>query len=161
MNPIAPSKQHQWLGRLIGDWTFSHDAPDTGDARMTKIHGTESYRAIGSLWVQGEAVAPLHDGSGMSVSLTTLGWNPDTGRFVGTWIGSMMPYLWVYDGELDAGGQTLSLYCEGPAMDGSGALVPYKDVITFIDDNTRTLSGHTKDADGRWTAFMTVEYRRR
>jgi hypothetical protein len=161
MEPIHPSKQHLWLGRLIGDWTFSHDAPKTADARLTRIEGTESYRAIGALWVQGEAVAPEHDGSGMSVSITTLGWDPGKGRFVGTWLGSTMPQLWVYDGEIDADGRVLSLYCEGPSMDGTGALAPYKDVIEFLDDNRRTLTGHTKNADGHWTSFMTVEYRRR
>ncbi len=160
MDTPTPTKEHRWLGRLVGDWTFSHDAPQTDDARMTKIEGTETFRAIGALWVQGEAVNPMPEG-GMAVSQMTLGWDPATGRFVGTWLGSMMPVLWVYDGELDATGQALSLYSEGPAMDGSSRREPYKDVITFVDDNTRTLTGHTKDADGRWKAFMTVEYRRR
>lgn len=160
MDTPTPTKEHRWLGRLIGDWTFSHDAPQTDDARMTKIEGTETFKAIGPFWVQGEAVNPMPEG-GMAVSQMTLGWDPAKGRFVGTWVGSMMPTLWVYDGELDASGQVLSLHSEGPAMDGSPRLEPYKDVVTFIDDNTRTLTGHTKDADGAWKAFMTVEYRRR
>src|SRR5690606_8485414 len=117
--------------------------------RVTKLEGTESYRSVGALWVLGEAVGPTPDG-GMSVSLTTLGWDPHKGRFVGTWVGSSMPSLWVYDGELDADGRALSLHSDGPAMDGTDALVPYKDVIEFIDDNTRSLTGHTKTADGRW-----------
>jgi len=160
MDSVTPSPQHLWLGRLIGNWAYTHDAPKTDDARMTKVEGTETYRAIGPLWVQGEAVGPLPDGSGMSVSIMTLGWDPSRGRFVGTWVGSTMPTLWVYEGELDAAGQRLSLYSEGPAMDGTSGLVPYMDVVEFIDDNHRTLTGHTKDAAGRWTQFMTVNYRR-
>jgi hypothetical protein len=160
MEQVDPTPQHQWLGRLIGEWTFRHDVPRTDDARVTTIEGTEVFRAIGPLWVQGEAVSPLPDG-GMSMSLMTLGWDPAKGRFVGTWVGSVMPTLWVYDGELEPDGQTLSLYSEGPAMDGTSGLVPYKDVVAFIDDNTRTLTGHTKAADGAWSPFMTVEYRRR
>lgn len=160
MEPVNPTSQHQWLGRLVGDWAWSHDAPQTDEARMTKVEGTETYRAIGPLWVQGEAVGPIPDGS-MSVSQTTLTFDPKTGRFVGTWVGSTMPYLWIYDGELDASGRKLSLYSRGPAMDGTAALEPYLDVIEFVDDNTRTLTGHTKDAEGRWKAFMTVQYRRR
>jgi hypothetical protein len=160
MNTFEPTSQHQWLGRLIGDWTWSHDAPKTDNAQMTTVEGTETYRAIGPLWVQGEAVGPIADG-GMTVSQTTLTFDPATNRFAGTWVGSMMPYLWIYDGELDASGRRLSLYSKGPSMDGTGGLEPYLDVIEFIDDNTRTLTGHTKDAEGRWKAFMTVEYRRR
>ena len=160
MDSITPSPQYLWLGRLIGNWTYSHDTPQTDDARMRKVEGTETFRAIGALWVQGEAVGPLPDGSGMSVSITTLGWDPSRDRFVGTWVSSTMPSLWVYEGELDAGGQRLALYSEGPAMDGTAGLVPYMDVIEFVDDNHRTLTGHTKGPDGRWTAFTTVEYRR-
>jgi hypothetical protein len=160
MEKFEPTKEHQWLGRLIGDWSWSHDVPATGDTRVTHLEGTETYRAIGSLWVQGEAVGPLPDG-GVSVALTTLGWDPSKGRFTGTWVGSPMPHLWVYDGELDASGRALALYAEGPAMDGSGTHVPYKDVIEFTDDNARTLTGHTRGADGIWKAFMTVQYRRR
>jgi hypothetical protein len=160
MKQVQPTREHRWLGRLVGDWTFSHDAPTSDDARLTRIEGTETFRAIGPLWVQGNAVNPMPEG-GMAESLMTLGWDPTTGRFVGTWVGSMMPTLWVYDGELDTTGQVLSLYSNGPAMDGSGTLVPYKDEIRFIDDNTRTLTGHTRTPDGNWTAFMTVDYRRR
>ena len=160
MEQMQPSPEHQWLGRLIGQWTFSHDAPKSDDARITRIEGTEAFRAIGPLWVQGEAIAPMPEG-GMSVSLMTLGWDPTKGRFVGTWVGSVMPFLWIYDGELDASGQALSLFSEGPAMDGSSRLVPYKDVIRFVDDNTRTLTGHAQTDDGTWKEFMTVEYRRR
>ena len=160
MEQIQPTKEHQWLGRLIGNWAWSHDAPQTDDARMTKVEGTETYRALGSLWVQGEAVGPLPDG-GMSVSQTTLTWDPARKRFAGTWVGSVMPYLWVYDGELDGDGRRLLLHSQGPAMDGTNALIPYLDVIEFVDDNTRTLTGHTKAADGTWAPFMTVEYRRR
>ncbi len=160
MGTFEPTKEHQWLGRLVGDWTWSHDVPATGDTRVTHLVGTETYRAVGPLWVLGEAVGPTPDG-GASVSLMTLGWDPTKSRFVGTWIGSSMPYLWVYDGELDASGRMLSLYSDGPAMDGSTALVPYRDVIEFIDDNTRTLTGSTKAEGGTWKVFMTVEYRRR
>lgn len=160
MDTVEPAKEHRWLGRLVGTWRWRHDVPPTGDTKVTRLEGTEIYRAIGPFWVQGEAVGPTPDG-GASVSQTTLTWNPATGRFAGTWIGSTMPMLWVYDGELDESGQILSLHSEGPAMDGSARLVPYKDVIRFVDDNTRTLTGHAREADGTWRAFMTVEYTRR
>lgn len=155
-----PTREHQWLGRLTGDWVWVHEVPATGDTRMTRLEGTEVYRALGPLWVQGESVGPMPDGSA-GVSQTTLTWDPQKKRFVGTWIGSMMPHLWVYAGDLDATGQTLSLYSEGPAIDGSDRLEPYKDVIHFLDDNRRTLTGHTRDAAGTWHAFMTVHYTRR
>jgi hypothetical protein len=160
MEKFEPTREHQWLGRLIGDWTWTHDVPATGDTRVTHLEGTETFRAIGQLWVLGEAVGPM-PGGGASVSLMTLGWDPQKNKYVGTWVGSPMPSLWVYEGELEAGGNALALYSTGPAMDGSSGLAPYKDVIAFLDDNTRTLAGHVKGANGDWQRFMTVEYRRR
>ncbi len=159
MKTSEPTQEHRWLGRLVGNWQWSHDVPDTGDTKVTHLVGREVYRAIGAFWVQGESVGPTPDG-GMAVSQTTLTWDPEKGRFAGSWIGSVMPMLWVYDGELDAAKQTLALYSEGPAMDGSGRRVPYRDVLRFVDDNTRTLTGSTRDADGTWREFMTVEYTR-
>ena len=40
-------------------------------------------------------------GDGFGQTLMTLGFNPQTERYVGTWVGSMMAHLWVYDGWLD------------------------------------------------------------
>src|SRR5690606_22199932 len=94
------TREHQWLGRLVGEWTWVHEVAPTGDTRVTRLEGTENYRSVGALWVVGESVGPLPEG-GMHVSLTTLGWDPQKGRFTGAWIGSSMPFLWVYDGELD------------------------------------------------------------
>ncbi|MFO7303597.1 MAG: DUF1579 domain-containing protein [Acidobacteriota bacterium] len=157
---FTPSREHQWLARLVGEWISIEEVEATESTKATRLEGTETYRAIGAYWVVGEAVSPTHDGN-LHVSQTTLGWDPARKRFVGSWIGSSMPYLWVYDGELDESGNALALYSEGPAMDGSGAIVPYKDVIAFIDDNTRTLTGHTKGPDGQWVPFTRTEYRRR
>jgi hypothetical protein len=156
---IEPTSQHQWLKRLIGDWTFQHDIPAHDGHPATTIRGTETFRPIGDFWVQGEASSPGPDGT-LHVSVMTIGFDPATGRFVGSWIGSMMPNLWVYDGELDGGGRSLALYSRGPAMDGSGGMADYKDVVGFVSDTHRTLTGHQKAADGTWQQFMKVDYRR-
>ncbi len=160
MKKYEPTREHLWLARLVGEWTWSHDVEPTATTKVTRLEGTESYRAVGPFWVVGESVGSMPDGD-LHVSLTTLGWDPGKGRFVGTWIGSSMPVLWAYDGELDEAGRSLSLYSDGPAMDGSDAVIPYRDVMTFVDDNTRTRTAYTKDAGGQWTEFMHVEYRRR
>jgi uncharacterized protein DUF1579 len=45
----------------------------------------------------------------------TLGYDPEKKQYVGTWVGSMMSYLWVYDGSLDAEEKVLTLNAEGPS----------------------------------------------
>jgi len=41
--------------------------------------------------------------------MMTLGYDPQKKRYLGTWIGSMMSHLWVYEVELDASGSVLTL----------------------------------------------------
>jgi hypothetical protein len=91
----------------------------------------------------------------------TLGYDPARKRFVGTWVGAMMPYQWVYNGELDASGNVLTLNCEGPAFDGSGKMMPYRDVHEFLSDDHRQLKAYTQSEDGTWNHFMTTDYHRK
>lgn len=156
---VKPTKEHAWLQKLIGDWTYQHDMPPVDGKPAEKLTGTETFRALGEVWVQGEARGQM-PGEGDTVSLMTLGFDPAKNRFVGSWIGSMMSNLWVYDGELSADGRTLSLFSDGPAMDGSNTTAPYKDVITIVNENERTLTGNHQTPDGAWHQFMITHFRR-
>lgn len=160
MKTIDPTAEHRWLTQLIGDWTYEHEVPAHEGEPARTLRGVETFRAIGPLWVQGEASGPMPDGRPSS-SLMTLGYDPGRHRFIGTWVGSMMPTLWIYDGELDDTGRKLQLYSEGPRMDGAAGTTSYKDVVELVSDTHRTLTGHTRDGDGTWRPFMTVAYHRR
>ena len=118
-------------------------------------------RSLHGIWFIAEGRGETPGGSA-ATTVMTLGYDPQKKRFVGTWIGSMMTHLWVYDGELDATGKILSLYSEGPdMMGGGGKMVKYKDVIELKSDDHRLLSGHVLGEDGQWNQFMTTHYRRK
>jgi hypothetical protein len=91
----------------------------------------------------------------------TLGYDPEKGRFVGTWVGSMMPVLWVYDGGLDEAGKVLTLEADGPSMAGDGKTAKYRDVIEIVDDDHRLFRAQVLGDDGRWHQFMTARYWRK
>ena len=95
-----------------------------------------------------------------SRSLITVGFDPDKGRFVGSFIGSMMTSFWTYDGALDPDGRALRLRSEGPAFDGSGMAV-YEDVIEIVGPDERLLRGRVQGEDGRWSDFMITRYIRK
>lgn len=154
-----PQKQHLWLQQLVGEWTYEGEAGMAPDKPPEKFAGTESVRSIGGLWTMGEGLGTMPDGSPATM-IMTLGYDPRTGRFVGTWIGSMMTHLWLYDGELDAAGKVLTLNSEGPAM-GGDKISRYKDVIEIVSPDHRILSSHTQGEDGSWKCFMTAHYSRR
>jgi hypothetical protein len=90
----------------------------------------------------------------------TLGYDPDKKRFVGTWVGSMMSFLWVYDGSLDPAGRTLTLNAEGPDFSTPGKTAKYQDIIEFVSDDHRVLRSQTLGDDGTWHPFMEAHYRR-
>jgi Protein of unknown function (DUF1579) len=159
MEMPKPQKEHQWLQRLVGEWTFEHECPPAPDQPPVKFTGTDSVRSLGGVWVVCEGKSQMPDGS-PALTIMTLGFDPDKKRFVGTFIGSMMTYLWIYDGQLDASGKVLTLDAEGPNFTEPGKMVKYQDIIEFVNDDHRTLSSQTLGEDGKWQRFMTVHYRR-
>jgi hypothetical protein len=99
-------------------------------------------------------------GGGIGRTIITLGYDTAKKRFVGSFIGSMMTNLWIYDGELDAATNTLSLDTEGPSFSGDGTMAKYRDVVELKSDDHRILRSSVLGGDGTWTQFMTAHYRR-
>jgi hypothetical protein len=155
----TPQQQHEWLLKLVGEWRYEADVPAQAGLSPSKVVGTETVRSLGDLWILAEGQGEM-PGGGPATTLMTLGYDPAKGRFVGTWIGSMMAYLWVYDGELDPAGKLLTLKTEGPSMDGDGTMAQYLDSIEFKGDDHRVLTARVKGKDGQWKQFMTMDYRR-
>jgi hypothetical protein len=125
-----------------------------------KNTGRETVRSLGGLWTIGEGSGESPDG-GNCDSIMTLGFDPQTKRFVGTFIASMMTHLWPYNGTLDATGKVLTLDSEGPSFAGDGTMAKYQDIIEFLSDNHRTLSSQFLGPDGQWVPFMKAHYRRK
>jgi hypothetical protein len=158
---FAPAqKEHAWLQKLVGNWTFESECVGEPGQPNSKQHGTESVKSIGDLWIIGEGQGDM-PGGGTARMMITLGFNPVRNRFVGTWVGSMMSHLWVYDGELDASGRVLTLNSEGPSFTDPTQLAKYQDIIEVISDDHRTLTSRSLGPDGSWTRFMTAHYRRK
>jgi Protein of unknown function (DUF1579) len=159
MTKIEPQKEHRWLQKLVGDWTYEGEAIMEPGKPAEKFRGTESVRSLGGLWILAEARGEMPDGDPATM-LMTLGFDPQRKRFVGTWIGSMMTHLWVYDGGLDAHERVLTLDSEGPAMAAEGQMGKYQDVIELKSDAHRVLTSQMLGPDGKWRQFMTANYRR-
>ena len=160
MMKTEPQKEHQWLQRFIGEWTFEGEAMMEPGQPPAKFTGTESVRSLGDLWFLAEGQGEM-PGGGAATTLLTLGYDSQKQRYVGTWIGSMMTHLWVCEGELDADERVLTLNAEGPSMASEGKMTQYKDVIEFKSDDHRVLTSHMLSDDGNWQQFMTANYRRK
>lgn len=159
MDSPKPQKEHQWLHRLVGSWTFEAECQMGPDQPPIKNKGTEVVRSLGGLWTIGEGDGEM-PGGGTCRSIMTLGYDPQRRRFVGTFIASVMTHLWPYSGSLDAAEKVLTLDSEGPSMSGDGSLAKYQDLIEWVDDDHRTLSSQVLGPDGQWIPFMKAHYRR-
>jgi len=153
-----PSPEHQWLHKLLGQWTIESECTTGPDQPPMKTKGIESVRSLGGLWTIGEGTMGPEGETGYSVM--TLGYDPRGKHFVGSFIASMMTHFWPYKGSLDADGKVLTLDSEGPSFAGDGTMSKYQDIIEFIDDDHRVLSSRVLQPDGTWIPFMTAHYRR-
>lgn len=152
INP-KPQKEHKWLEKFVGEWSSESEGAGP-DGKMHTHRGTLTVRSLDGIWYIGESQGE------MGPTILTLGFDPGKNRYVGTFIGSMMTDLWVYDGQLDAAGKVLTLDTEGPSFAGDGSNAPYKDSFEFKNDDHFVLTSRMQDKDGNWQEFMTADYKR-
>jgi hypothetical protein len=160
MQEITPQKEHQWLERLVGEWTSEAEMAAEPGKPPERCKGTERVRSLGGLWILAEGTGEM-PGGGAAQTMMTLGYDPQRKRCVGTFVASMMTHLWIYEGALDAAGRVLTLETEGPSMAAEGTMTRYRDVMEVESDDHRVLTSHMLGEDGTWRLFMTAHYRRK
>ncbi len=156
---IEVLKEHQWLEQLVGEWDTEMDAVYALDQPTTKHTGSEVARSL-KVWVLCEGLGTM-PGDEAATTIMTLGYDPAKKKFIGTFIGSMMTYLWLYEGELDATGKVLTLDAEGPSFTDPSKMAKYIDTVEIHSPDYRTLSSQFQAEDGTWHHFMTAHYRRK
>lgn len=150
-----PTDDHRWLHRLVGDWTVNSGMSPEGGPEWT-----EHVRSLGGLWIMAEGSGETPGGT-KATTVMTLGYDLRRGCFVGSWIGTMMTHMWVYEGRLDEARDELTLDCEGEDFESPGRMTRYQDIITFKGNDHRLLTARFQTADGSWKQLMQAEYRRR
>ncbi len=157
---VEPQEEHRWLERLVGEWTYESEAEAAPGEPPLKDTGTESVRSLGGVWVVCEGRGEL-PGGGTQTTLMTLGYDPAKQRYVGTFVGSMMPQMWIYEGEMDPASGVLALDSEGPSYTTEGETARYRDRIELRSDDHRVMTSSYLGDDGEWHEFMTSHYRRK
>ncbi len=157
--PPEPEEQHKWLLKLVGDWTIEGECNMGEDQTASKSTGHETVRAVGEFWTIAEGEMKSPEGSGLT--RMTLGYDPQKKHFVGSWVGSMMTNMWVYQGELDDAKKVLTLNTVGPDFENEGKELNYQDIIEIVDDDNRILRSRMQAADGAWTQIMQANYKRK
>lgn len=154
-----PTKEHEWLKRFVGEWKMEGECFMGPDKPAEKSSGTERVRMLGDLWLIGESTMQM-PGVGTGQAIMTLGFDPNKKKFVGSWVGSMMGQMFVYEGELDAAQRVLPLNTTGPSWTDPTKMASYQDVVELHSNDKRLLWSQVKGDDGKWTRFMTATYTR-
>lgn len=156
---VEPQEEHRWLEQLVGEWTVS--MPDCGEGSEVPAEPwSETTRMLHGVWLVSEGKGD-QPGGGPATTILTLGFDPARQRFIGSWIGSMMTHMWVYEGTLDPAGKVLTLDTVGPSFEDPSKTTRYQDIITIEDDSNRTLASRYLAEDGTWKPVMTVHYKRK
>lgn len=143
-----PVKEHEWLKKLAGEWTCESECHMPG-GEVSKSKGTESAKMLGDFWVVSEG-----KGEGMGVPFTsvfTLGYDPKTEKYVGTWVDSITGKLWTYEGTIE--GDTLTLNSEGDCP-MTGEHLKFRDEISFPDADTKVFTSKMSEDGKTWTEAM-------
>lgn len=152
-----PQAEHRWLQQLVGDWSSEVHMFMEGEEMTTK--GSEHVRTIGGFWTiaenKGEFAGQPYTG------VQTLGFDPEKGKFVGTWVDSVNNYMWVYEGELDEAKKKLTLRTKGYCPTNPGELSNFEEVIELKSPDHKVFTSSIQGKDGKWTKGMQIEYRRK
>jgi Protein of unknown function (DUF1579) len=153
MQPATPQSQHEWLHKLVGEWTMESEYIMGPDQPPMKSTGTERVRSLGGLWTIGDGR------SDHCTTIMTLGYDPRKERFVGSFVASIMTMQWLYEGTLDETGTILTLNTVGPDFH-TQVMSEYQDIIEFVHDDQRVLRSRKKLPSGEWVQFMKATYTR-
>lgn len=159
MMKVEIKPAHRWLEKLLGEWSGTCDMPGPDGKPIPPW--TERVRTLYGVWIVAETDSTMPGTGDKVATMMTLGYDGSRARYIGTWVGSMMEHMWVYDGALDETAKVLTLDTEGPDFGNPGARARYQDIVTFVDDDNRTLTSRQLQADGAWKQIMFAEYRRK
>lgn len=154
-----PVKEHTWLQNFVGEWVTDVEVTMVPGQPSMKGKGTERTRMLGGFWIVAEGTGEM-PGMGTMNSILTLGYDPQKKKYVGTWVDSMMSYLWKYEGTLDPTGKILKLETEGPCPTKPG-LSKFKEVTEFKSKDHRVFTSSILGDDGKWTTMVTGHARRK
>ena len=138
----TPSEEHKIVMMDVGEWTI------TGKMLLPQgfqeFKGEETVVAIGKFWTVSHYSSDIFGGLKGS---TTIGFDPRSKKFVGTWVDSFQPAATHMKGTYDKKTKTMTYATTGIGMDGKP--MPGKIIIQYKDENSHTFTMMHKDPTGQ------------
>lgn len=138
----TPSEEHKIVMMDVGEWTI--EGKMSMPQGFQEFKGEEKVIAIGEFWTVSHYSADIFGGLKGSA---TIGFDPRTKQFVGTWVDSFQPAATHMKGTYDEKTKTMTYATTGIGMDGKP--MPGKIVIQRKDENSHTFTMMHKDPTGQ------------
>lgn len=126
----VPTAEHRALIATQGTWTGTMSMPLPDGTTMT-ARATETNTPIGAFWSQStfscEFMGMPYVGTG------SMGYNPKTKKFIGTWVDNMTSFLALMEGEMSSDGKTLTMSWDAP--DETGKIVQHRSETQRTEDS--------------------------
>jgi len=159
--PPAATEHHLWLKQFIGEWESEAEMQMAPDQPADKAKGREKVRGLGDMWIISDFEADMPGGLGKMTAVMTVGYDPEKGKYIGTWVDSMTSFMWKYEGTVDETGKILTLNSVGPNMMTGVGTANYRDITEFKSPDHRVLTAQAEGPDGTWVTYMTAHYHKK
>lgn len=145
------------LRRDVGVWDCEVKFYPDPNGQPVVSKAVESNHMVGDVWVvgdfRGEMAGTTFHGS------SQMGYDPKKRKYVGSWIDSASPYPTQMEGTYDASMKILSIV--GLGKDPNGMPMKMKLVVTYREDDSRSMTMYVGAGADEWLRMMEVDYRKR
>ena len=115
-----------WLRQFEGSWATVAKSPAIGDYPEMVSKGIVTSKVIGESWVVNEHRGQC--GETPFNAIQTIGYSKQD-SFTGSWVDSIMHYMWQYSGTLDESKNRLTLNANGPDLTDPKKTRKYRDIF--------------------------------
>jgi len=154
-----PGKEHELLKQFVGKWDVTGKFFMDPDQPPLEIKGTDTAKMdMNDFWLlghfKGDFLGKPFEGR------SVMGYSPTKKKYVGSWVDSMMPHLFVNEGDADEAGKVFTMIGDGfdPA---TGKPAKEKWVMQFKDADNHTMTFYTTGADGKERKTGELSYKRK
>jgi hypothetical protein len=149
--------EHELLKNEAGTWDATVEMLGMGPTPATSKGSENNTLMANGLWLitdfKSEMMGMPFHGHGTS------GWDPGKKKYVGTWVDSMSPGVFLFEGTYDASTKTLTSVMVGPDM--TGKMQKMRSVSEYKSPDSRTFSMYAVGPDGKEALNMRISYTRR
>jgi hypothetical protein len=155
--PPQPTTEHKALEEHVGTWNVDCSFYMDPSQPPMEVQATEKVEMFGGFWTtslfESEMFGQPFQGR------ATLGYDPNAGEYVSTWVDTMSPTLFKFTGKFDASGKVLEMSGEGyDCM--TQAMTTYRTTEEHLGPDERVFEMFMKMPDGNEMKLFTHRYTR-